>query len=400
MSTNRRRFLQDAGLGIAGTAAVSLASSAAQGANERLGIGLIGCGGRGRHVASTFAARDDVEIIHLADPHQQRLGAAAELFPAARQTSDLRHVLDNNKVDAVINATPAHWHTPATLLACRAGKHVYVEKPCSHNLREGRLLVDVARQTGSVVQHGTQVRSTSTIREGIQLLQEGVIGEVLVARAWNIQRRSGRGAGQIQAPPSELDYDLWLGPVPEVPYRDTLMDGWNWSRHFGTGEIGNDGIHDLDYARWGLGVETHPTLISGAGGRFLYDNGAEFPDTQQVTFEYPASNGVRQRLLIYEERLWSTNYPHNCDSGVEYYGTKGQMFLSRRGKIQVLLDRNRPHSVDVPLQKQDTSAHVANFVTAVRGLSPPHAGAEVAHLTTSLCHLGNLAIPPAADAGV
>ncbi len=163
-------------------------------------------------------------------------------------------------------------------------------------------------------------------------------------------------------------------------------------RHFGTGEIGNDGIHDIEYARWGLGVKTHPTFVAAVGGRYFYDNGAEFPDTQQITFEYPAVGGARKKMLIYEERLWSTNYPHNCDSGVEYYGTKGQMFLTRRGKLQVLLDRNEKQSVDVPLEPQDTVAHVADFLDAIRNTRQPSANAEVAHLTTSLCHLGNIAI--------
>ena len=164
-------------------------------------------------------------------------------------------------------------------------------------------------------------------------------------------------------------------------------------RHFGTGEIGNDGVHDIDYARWGLGVETHPSFIAAAGGRYLYDNGAEFPDTQQICFEYPASgDSGNQRMLIYEERLWSTNYPHNCDSGVEYYGTKGQMFLSRRGKIEVLLDRNKRRPVDVPLQPQDTGDHVADFIDAIRNDRKPNADVEIAHHTTSLCHLGNIAI--------
>jgi predicted dehydrogenase len=269
-------------------------------------------------------------------------------------------MLDDKSVDAVIIATPVHWHAPGTILACEAGKHVYVEKPCSHDIREGRLMVEAARRTHRVVQHGTQVRSTSTIREGIRLLREGIIGDVLVAKAW--------------------------------PYHDNLFSGWNWFRHFGTGEIGNDGIHDIDYARWGLGVETHPSFIAAAGGRYLYDNGAEFPDTQQVCFEYPAGGNLdKKRLLIYEERLWSTNFPHDCDSGAEFYGTKGQMFLSRRGKIEVLADGNQPRSVDVPLEEQNTEDHVADFLDAIRSGRKPSADIEIAHHTTSFCHLGNIA---------
>lgn len=389
----RRRFMQQTGLGLAGAAALSWPlSSRSTGANERVRVGLIGCGGRGRYDAAVFDSRDDAEVAYVADPHKDRLAEAAKQFVSAEPTGDFRRILDDKSIDAVIVATPVHWHAPATIMACDAGKHVYVEKPCSHNIREGRLMIEAARRNHCLLQHGTQVRSTSTIREGVRLLREGIIGEVLVARAWNIQRRTGSGRGTAGDPPTELDYDMWLGPVPLVPYHDNLFSGWNWFRHFGTGEIGNDGVHDIDYARWGLGVETHPAVITAAGGRYLYHNGAEFPDTQQVCFEYPADRDTdKTRMLIYEQRLWSTNYPHDCDSGAEFYGTAGQMFLSRRGKIEVLSDGNEPRPVDVPLEPQNTEDHVADLLEAIRSGRQPNAGAEIGHLTTSLCHLGNIA---------
>ncbi|MGE0377421.1 MAG: Gfo/Idh/MocA family protein [Planctomycetaceae bacterium] len=392
--TTRRGFMQQSGTALAGAAALAWgAPSRAAGANERVRVALMGCGGRAQTLAEVFSQNPQAELVGLVDPHQVRLAAFADKYPTAQTADDVRRVLDDDSIDAVIIATPVHWHTPAAVLACDAGKHVYVEKPCSHNVREGRLLVEASQRNQRFVQQGTQVRSTSTIREGVRMLHEGVIGDVLVARAWNIQLRPGAGAGDPVPPPAVLDYDLWLGPAPHVPYHTNTFSGWNWLRHFGTGEIGNDGIHDIEYARWGLGVETHPVLISGVGGRFLEDNGAEFPDTQQVTFEYaPAGPSEKRKLLIYEERLWSTNYPYNCDSGVEFYGTNGQMFLSRRGKLQVWLGRNEKHPVDVELKPQDTDAHVADFIDAIRNNRQPHANAEVAHLTTSLCHLGNIAV--------
>ena len=392
--TRRRHFLHNTALGMAGfVASTPVGSSLARaaGANERVRVALIGCGGRGNHVAGVFAERDDVELAFLADCHQDRLAVSAKKHPRAEAVGDFRRVLDDKTVDAVIQATPVHWHAPGTIMACEAGKHVYVEKPCSHNIREGRLLVEAARRNKRIVQHGTQVRSTSTIMAGIQLLREGVIGEVFQAKAWNIQRRPGVGRGQQISPPAAFDYEKWLGPVPAVPYHDTFMSGWNWQPEFGTGEIGNDGIHDLDYARWGLGVDTHPTFISAAGGRYLYHNGSPFADTQQVCFEYAPDGTGNKKLLMYEQRLWSTNYPHNCDSGVEYYGTAGQMFLSRRGKLEVLLERNKRHLVDVPLEPQNTESHVANFIESIRNDRRPHADAEIAHLTASVCHLGNIA---------
>lgn len=392
--STRRRFLQQSGTSLAATATMTAAAARrVLGANDRIRVGLIGGGGRGRYDARLFAARKDTEVVWVADPHEDRLSQAAkELGGSVQTAADFRRILDDESVDAVINATPVHWHAPGTIVACEAGKHVYVEKPCSHNIREGRLIIGAARRNNCVVQHGTQVRSTSTIAEGVRLLREGIIGHVLVARAWNIQRRPGHGRGKPIDPPANLNYDLWLGPVPEMPYLDDSFSRWNWIREFGTGEIGNDGVHDIDYARWGLGVETHPTFISAIGGRYMYPNGAEFPDTQQVSYEYDAAGTPGgKRVLIYEQRLWSTNYPHNCDSGVEFYGDKGQMFLTRRGKIEVLLDRNEQQPVDVPLEPQNTESHVADFINCIRDRRQSNANASIAHHTTSLCHLGNIA---------
>ena len=389
-SQDRRDFLRDTGLGMAGLAAsASLAQAAA--ADQPMRVALVGCGGRGLSLARIFHGRDDVQLACLADCNRDRLAAAARQFPDAKTANGFREVLDDKMIDAVINATPVHWHATGTIAACEAGKHVYVEKPCSHNLREGRLMVDAARRNNRVVQHGTQSRSTSTIMAGVQLLRDGAIGEVVAARAWNIQRHPPQASGQESSPPDVLDYDEWLGPVPAVPFHDNFFSGWNWQPEFGTGEIGNDGVHDIDYARWGLGVETHPSLISAAGGGYVYHNGAHCPDTQQVSYEYEVPGKQDRKILIYEQRLWSASYPHNCDSGVEFYGTLGQMFLSRRGKLEVLLDRNKRHPVDVPLEPQNTESHIEDFIDAIRNDRLSHANAEVAHLTTSLCHLGNIA---------
>jgi predicted dehydrogenase len=302
-------------------------------------------------------------------------------------------VLDDKTVDAVIVATPDHWHSPASILACEASKHVYVEKPISHNIREGRLLVEAAQRNKTLVQHGTQSRSTSMMIQAVDLLRQGAIGKVLVAKCWNIQRRGTIGRGQNTDPPGGLDYDNWVGPAPMIPYRtNRVHNRWTWWYHFGTGDMGNDGVHDIDYTRWGLGVQTHPSKVSALGGKFVWDDDQEFPDTQQVTFEYPGdgSPGDR-RLLIYEQRLWSTNYPHQCDSGAEFYGTSGQMFLSRRGKIQVLGDGNKPVEVSIKAEAQNDTAHVQNFCDAIRQGATLNADALTGHLSTSLCHLGNIA---------
>jgi predicted dehydrogenase len=394
-STDRRTFLQHAAAGVAAATAYSTAAQTSYAANDKVVVGLIGCGGRGTHDAGRFKALANVDVAYVCDVDKSRRQAAAKTLgvESSRAVGDLRRILDDKSVDAVIVATPDHWHSPASILACDAGKHVYVEKPISHNLREGRLLVEAARRNKRLVQHGIQGRSTETIRAAIRMLREGAIGDVLVAKCWNIQRRNPLPPGKDAEPPTGLDYDTWIGPATMIPYRtNRVHQRWTMWHHFGVGEIGNDGVHDIDYARWGLGMQTHPNRISAIGGKLHFRDEQEFPDTQQVTFEYAGDGDPGgKRLLIYEQRLWSTNYPHNCDSGAEFYGTAGQMFVSRRGKLELLADRNKRVEVDVKLVGQDDAAHVKNFCDAIRGEAELTNDALTGHLTTSLCHLGNIA---------
>ena len=392
---NRREFLELTSAGLLATSAIGTAQAAPKSANDKLIVGLIGCGGRGNHDAGLFRKTSNVEVAYVSDVDDNRRAATAKAFdiPSHRAVADLRRMLDDKSVDAVCIATPDHWHSIAAILACDAGKHVYVEKPISHNIREGRLLVEASARNKTLVQHGTQSRSTSMMIEAVKLLRDGIIGNVMVAKCWNIQRRGSIGRGQDTAPPAGFDYDNWVGPATMVPYRtNRVHNRWTWWYHFGTGDMGNDGVHDIDYTRWGLGVDTHPTKVSALGGKFMFDDDQEFPDTQQVTFEYPGDGQPGNRkLFIYEQRLWSSNYPHNTDSGAEFYGTKGQMYLSRRGKLEVLSDRNQPVPVSVKPEAQNDAAHVQNFCDAIRTGAKLNADALTGHLSTSLCHLGNIA---------
>jgi predicted dehydrogenase len=393
--TDRREFLKRSSAGIVVAATLGEASaSAARSANDKLIVGLIGCGGRGTHDAAVFQQTPNVEVAYVCDVDESRRLAAAKSLGlnSSRAAHDLRKLLDDKSLDAVIVATPDHWHSPASILACDAGKHVYVEKPISHNIRESRLLVEAAERNHALVQHGTQCRSTQMMIDAVKLLHEGLIGKVLVAKCWNIQRRGPLPAGKLADPPPGLDYENWVGPAPMIPYRtNRVHNRWTMWYHFGAGDMGNDGVHDIDYTRWGLGVDTHPTKVSALGGKFNSTDDTEFPDTQQVTFEYPgdANTGAR-RMLIYEQRLWSTNYPHNVDSGAEFYGHKGQMFLSRRGKIEVRDDHNTPIEIAITPEPQDEMAHVANFCTAIRSDVKLNADVLTGHMSTALCHLGNI----------
>ena len=390
--TTRREFCKSTASASLGGALGLAASAQAAGANDRVRVGLIGCGGRGPRVFKTFRQAANADLAFVCDVDSVRLASAAKAIndPSLRVVDDMRRVFDDKSVDAVLIATPDHWHAPAAILACDAGKHVYVEKPCSHNIREGRLLVEAARRNKRVVQHGTQVRSTRMMIEAVQTLRGGAIGDILVARAWNIQRRGSIGHRNPTDPPASLDYENWVGPVPMIPFQENrVQNGWQWCRHFGTGDMGNDGVHDLDYCRWGLGVETHPNTVSALGGKYFFDDDQEFPDTQQVSFEYQLPDGGR-KMLIYEQRLWSSNQPQGVDSGVELYGTKGRLFLSRRGKAELLDADNKSVDLRLTLGAQDTDSHVRNFFAAVRGVETANAEIEIGHLTTTLCHLGNL----------
>jgi predicted dehydrogenase len=393
-SKTRREFLQAAGLGIATTAILGATKSRAAKASERVRIGVIGCGGQGRAHISNLKDLEDAEIVYVSDIDSERLSQAVAESGNAKGVADFRQILDDPSVDAVTIATPDHWHVPAALLALSAGKHVYVEKPCSHNLHEGQLLVAAIKNSKKAFAHGTQSRSSDFIGQAVKLLRDGVIGDVLVAKCWNWQRREDIGRMQPGNLPAGVDYDTWVGPAEWMPFQENRFHyNWHWWFNFGCGDLGNDGIHDLDYALWGLGAETHPSVISAAGGKYFFDDDQQFPDTQQVTFEFPGDDrpGGR-RMLIYEQRLWSTTYPHNVDSGVEYVGTKGMMFLSKRGKLDLRGEQNRPMKTELEVTpKVDVADNLRNWIDCIKSGETPNANIDVAHRAAAAVHLGNIA---------
>ena len=391
---DRREFLQavsalSAGIAVAG----GTASAAAEG--PQFNIGLIGPGGMGTNHLGLLSQRKDLRVSYVCDVDARRLAAAAQLVekngqPAPQAVSDLRRILDDKSIDAVWIATPDHWHAPATILACHAGKHVYVEKPCSHNLREGRLMLEAARKQKRVVQVGTQSRSTAHVRKAMELLREGIIGDVLVAKAWNSQKRGNIGHQKPSAVPDYLDYEAWLGPAPKRPYQSNMLPGvWRFWHEYGAGDIGNDGVHDIDIARWGLGVTTQPEFVTGAGSKYFFDDDQQFPDNQYCTWEWQPQGAVgTKRMLVYEQRDWSPYVQEGAENGNAFYGTKGMMWLSKSLGFQVYRERNKP--TEKMSGSPDLPAHHQNFLDCIRSGERPNADVEEGHLSASLVHLGNI----------
>ncbi|MEO1980727.1 MAG: Gfo/Idh/MocA family oxidoreductase [Fuerstiella sp.] len=393
MSKSTRRNFVKAGatIGLSATAYSRVARAVTSG--PRLVIGIVGCGGRSKGLVQGFTG--DADVGWACDPDEGRAQSMQKQSRAKQTTNDLRRVLDDKSVDAIVVATPDHWHAPAAIMACDAGKHVYVEKPCSHNLREGQLLVQAARRNKVVVQHGTQSRSSAFIANAIQMLREGMIGEVLMAKGWNIQRRNNIGHADPLSPPAGVDYDTWVGPAEMMPYQSNRFHyNWHWWHNFGTGDIGNDGAHEMDMARWGLGVKGLPSSVMAVGGKYYFDDDQQFPDTATCAFEWPGDGTVgRRKQLIFEMRIWSGNYPYNCDTGVEFYGTKGMLFVSKRGKLQMWDDSNQLVSDPKP-QNPVTPArnHQVDFLQAIADSRRPTADIAIGHDSTALIHLANIAV--------
>jgi predicted dehydrogenase len=391
-STRRRFLAATTGLSVSLLAASSLRAA---GANQRVRVAILGAGNQGRRHAESLQSLANVEIAAVSDVDAERLAAQHQRVGSRSQAvADFRRILDDRSIDAVTIALPDHWHTPAALLAIAAGKHVYVEKPCSHNVREGRRLVAAAAQSQLAVAHGTQSRATPGLIEAIAMLRDGAIGKVLVAKCWNYQQRDDIGRRQPTSPPATVDYDAWVGPAEWLPFQENRFHyDWHWWRNFGTGDAGNDGCHELDLALWGLGVDEHPATIAAVGGKYHFNDDQQFPDTLQATFEWPGSGAPgERRMLIYEQRLWTTNYPHNVDSGVEFLGDAGRMFLSKRGKFELHGPRNarsdRKLAGAVAARVEENHQ---DWLNVIRDGGVPRANIEAAHRTATLAHLGNIA---------
>lgn len=388
---SRREFLQRSSKAAAGlVAAASFAPTAkVLGANDRINMAVIGIHGRGMSHAKGFGAMENVQVKTLVDIDERlfpdRVKQVEDIQNVAPDTEiDLRNVYDDKSIDAVAIATPNHWHALATVWACEAGKDVYVEKPSSHNIWEGRQMVEAARKYDRIVQHGTQIRSSAAIQEAIQHLRDGLLGEVYMARGLCYRWRDSIGHKPNTAPPPGVHYDLWLGPAQYEPYSENRVHyNWHWQWEYGNGDIGNQGVHQLDIARWGLGVQ-HPSRVSSMGGMFLFNDDKEIPNVINSTFYYPNA-GEQGKMLVFDTRPWMTNDEKGAKVGVLFYGSEGYMVIDSYSHYKTFLGRKEEPGPE----RDEGGDHRANFIEAVRSRDRSHLNAEIyeGHLSSALNHL-------------
>ncbi|MBM3516127.1 MAG: Gfo/Idh/MocA family oxidoreductase, partial [Alphaproteobacteria bacterium] len=298
------------------------AATARSAPTDRIAVALMGVRGRGRNLTEAFCAQPDVDVVYVCDVDETVVEAACKTIEASgRQrpplVSDIRRCLDDKRVDAIVMGTPIHWHAPGTILACAAGKDVYVEKPISHNVREGRLMVEAARRHQRIVQVGSQLPSLEVTQAFQNYVQSGQLGRVLMAKVWNAQLRRNIGKRADEPVPAGIDYDTWTGPLPKLPFnRNRFHSTVNWHWHYGAGDIANDGVHRIDIARRALGVQL-PIAVSGFGRKLYFDDDQQTPDTMNLTYEFDGG-----RLIHYEQRLWNPYGLEGCDNGVAVYGDR------------------------------------------------------------------------------
>lgn len=357
--------------------------------SDKVTVGVMGLS-RGAALAQTYSSLPDVEVRYICDVDSKRLETYREVLSKAvsydvKGVADFRRILDDPEVDVLVCAAPNHWHAPASILACSAGKHVYVEKPCSHNPREGELLIEAARQNKRCVQMGNQRRSGEKIVEAMKLLHEGRIGRVYYSRSWYAANRGPIGTGTPADVPPNLDYDLWQGPAPRQPFTSNRLHyNWHWVWNYGNGELGNNGIHSIDLSRWGLGVD-YPTRVVSSGGRYVFDDDQQTADTHVVSYEFPG-----EKQIVWECLSCNRHGMDGTGFGATFHGETGTLKLTSWG-YEVLDEKGK--QIENVAGTDGLKAHIENFIAAVRANDPSllNSDIEEGHKSTLLCHLGNMA---------
>lgn len=402
---NRREFVKTS---IAAAAAMGTASFSinALGANERVIVGLMGAHGRGSFLGPEFAKRKDVELRYIADPDMRNIEARAKdvenVCGKAPQTiQDFRRILDDPEIDGVVQATPDHWHALGTILACQAGKDVYVEKPTSHSIWESRKMIEAARKYDRVVQVGAQNRSAAYCYAAIEHINSGAFGDVHFVRVLNSKLRPTIGKLENTPVPEGVDYDMWLGPAPMREFNENHFHyAWHWFWAYSGGDIINDGVHQMDIARWLAGVKLPKSAVSG-GGIYYYDDDQETPDTHTVSWDFDGMT------MAFEQILWAPymkktpmeirdadvlpTWPWS-GTRIEVYGTKQMMFFGRHGGGWEAYDADgKSYHIEHGGFSDSNDKHIANFVECIRDRKRPSGDIEELHYSTLLCHYGNIA---------
>lgn len=373
------------------------------GANERFRVSMMGVNSRGKALAENFASQHNSEIIHICDVDSRAISACQTAISKFQKTpatayGDFRKSLESKDVDILVVAAPDHWHAPAAILASQAGKSVYLEKPCSHNPREGEILIDAVNKYKNVIQMGNQRRSWPNVIKGIQAVHSGVIGKVSFAKTWYTNNRPSIGVGKQTEVPSWLNYDLWQGPAPRKKYQDNMLHyNWHWFWHWGTGEALNNGTHMVDIARWGLQVD-YPTKVTSNGGRYAYQDDWETPDTQIINLEFG-----KDKFITWEGRSCNAMTIEGSNVGVMFYGSNGSIQIDGansyklfdvKGKLVEEVKDEGPintASLTSPSQLLD-AIHIQNFLSAIKEGKNLNSDIVSGHKSTLLVQLGNIAL--------
>ncbi len=393
----RRQFLQESAAMAAGLAAVGAQDARAEdapasrkaGPNDTVRVAVIGLKGRGTDHLRGYSEQKDARVATICDVDHDVLGKTKEEMvkrgaSEPKLVTDLRRIFDDKDIDAVSIAMPNHWHALATIWACQAGKDVYVEKPVSHNVSEGRRMVEAARKYGRIVQTGTQCRSHQGIKDAVEFLRSGKLGKVYMAKGLCYKPRGSIGQKADASVPKGVDYNLWLGPAPERPFNPNRFHyNWHWFWDYGNGDLGNQGIHQMDLARWGLGKSEFPKSVQAAGGRFGYSDDGQTPNTVQVAFEFDDCE------MQFEVRGLPTNDEAGVRVGNLFYGTEGVLAITSYTTWHTLLG---PKMEKGPGGKGGGD-HYANFIKAVKSRDAESLSADIeeGHLSSAYCHLGNIA---------
>ncbi|QDT29437.1 4-carboxy-2-hydroxymuconate-6-semialdehyde dehydrogenase [Gimesia panareensis] len=387
----RRSFLQTSAGAVAATSLLGNTSRAD--VNGKIRVAVLGVNGRGRTHIKAVGDVDGADVVLLCDPDEQVLAKRAAEFEKkygrkVETETDMRKVFDRDDIDVVTVATPNHWHSLATIWACQAGKDVYVEKPGSHNLFEGRKMIEAADKYKRIVQHGVQLRSQPAIQEAVEHLRKGTIGKVYMARGLVFRWRPSIGHKPDEKAPAYLDWNLWQGPAQETNFsRRYVHYNWHWTWDYGNGDVGNQGVHETDMCLWGLDVKL-PSQITAMGGKFLWDDDKVTPEVLTTNYFYPEEH----KMIQFEVRPWCTNTEDGATVGNIFYGSEGYMVIKGYKSYETYLGQKREpgpkNSGDDPVV-----AHFTNFMDAVRSRKAEtlNGPVETAHTSSGIAHLGNIA---------